>query len=369
MKVTFIIAGINKSLGMEWMTEGLQNKGLQMEFVLLNDKTTPFEDFLKANAIPVRRVHFNSLKQLPLITLKLFFRFVLNKPDIVHTHLPAANLSGLLAAKLAGIRKRIITRHHSTYHHKYFPKAVKQDHVINWLATHIVAPSKNVRDILINKEKVQPEKVHLIHHGFMLEYFSNQDQNVDALRQKYLPTEYQAFPVIGVVARYLELKGIQYIIQSFQAIRKTYPDAFLLLANAQGPYEPEIKKYLAQLPVSSYVEIPFEENIASLYQLMDVYVHVPIDAEIEAFGQTYIEALAAGIPSVFTLSGVAHEFIKHEHNALVVPYQDSLSIEFAIKRIVDYPDWSQKLVANGREDVQKFSLEQMISKLSGLYLR
>lgn len=355
---------------MEWMTKGLQSEDFQMECILLNDKSTSFENFLKTNDIPVRRMHFNnSLKQLPLITLKLFIRFILNKPDVIHTHLPAANLSGLLAAKLAGIRKRMVTRHHGTYHHKYFPKAIRQDHLINWLATHIVAPSENVQDILTNREKVQPEKIYLIHHGFRLTYFSNQNQFVAPLQQKYLPENKQVFPVIGVVARYLELKGIQYTIQAFQALRNTYPDAFLLLANAQGPYEPEIKKHLAQLPENSYVEIPFEENIASLYHLMDVYVHVPVDPEIEAFGQTYVEALAAGVPSVFTLSGVAHEFIVHEHNALVVPYQHSESIGYSVKRIISNPELAGKLAANGRQAVQKFNLEQMISKLSDLYLK
>ena len=36
------------------------------------------------------------------------------KPHTVHTHLFDANLSGLMAAKLLGIKKRIYTRHHST---------------------------------------------------------------------------------------------------------------------------------------------------------------------------------------------------------------------------------------------------------------
>ncbi len=44
-------------------------------------------------------------------------------------------------------------------------------------------------------------------------------------------------------------------------------------------------------------------------------MHVTIGKHYEAFGQIYVEALAAGIPSVFTLTGIAPEIIEHEHNA------------------------------------------------------
>jgi hypothetical protein len=61
---------------------------------------------------------------------------------------------------------------------------------------------------------------------------------------------------------------------------------------------------------------------------------VPIDDTIEAFGQTYIEALISGVPSVFTLSGVASEFIENGKNALVVDYKNSEQISVAIDQIL-----------------------------------
>ena len=74
-----------------------------------------------------------------------------------------------------------------------------------------------------------------------------------------------------------------------------------------------IQEAVKELPQNSYCVIPFEKDLFSLYQLFDVYVHTPINPTLEAFGQTYVEALAAGIPSVFTMSGVAPQFVLHEH--------------------------------------------------------
>jgi glycosyltransferase involved in cell wall biosynthesis len=114
--------------------------------------------------------------------------------------------------------------------------------------------------------------------------------------------------------------------------------------------------------------IEFEKDLYSLYQLFDVYVHVPVDECAEAFGQTYVEALAAGIPSVFTLSGVAREFVKNEKNALVVPFKDTNAIYESIVRLLDNNHLAEQLSVQGKEDVnQLFVIDKMMNSLFLLY--
>ncbi|MBL0097760.1 MAG: glycosyltransferase [Bacteroidetes bacterium] len=81
---------------------------------------------------------------------------------------------------------------------------------------------------------------------------------------------------------------MQYIIPAFERILKSQPK---------------------KLPSDSYIKIEFERDLFSLYSIFDYFIHAPIDPSVEAFGQVYIEALAAGIPSIFTLSGIAPDFI------------------------------------------------------------
>jgi glycosyltransferase involved in cell wall biosynthesis len=175
------------------------------------------------------------------------------------------------------------------------------------------------------------------------------------------------FPVVGVISRFLELKGIQHIIPAFRKLLAEYPGACLVLANAKGPYEPEVRKLLAGLPGGSYVTIPFEKDIAALYRLFDVFVHVPVDGHSEAFGQIYIEALASGIPSVFTLSGIAHDMIRHGENALVVPYCDPDSIFGAVKRILTDPELAGRLKAQGPVTAGMFDFNKMASDTEAWY--
>jgi glycosyltransferase involved in cell wall biosynthesis len=190
---------------------------------------------------------------------------------------------------------------------------------------------------------------------------------IESLTKKYNPNGRR--PVIGVIARYVHWKGLQYIIPAFESVLQQYPNAYLLLANAKsGSYKMEVDRLLSTLPADSYFEIEFENNLFALYRLFDVYVHTPIDPELEAFGQTYVEALAAGVPSVFTLSGIAKEFIQHGMNALVVDFKNAEQIHQSMIRILEDDKLRNALTTQGRTDVEKkFSIAQQITSLESLY--
>src|SRR5262249_20164222 len=139
-------------------------------FILLNPGDSAIEQNLSRD-FAVYRILFCGKKDLPKAISKIYRILKNENISVIHTHLFEATLSGMIAARLAGVENRIYTRHHGSYHHEYFPSAIKYDRFINFLSTDIVAISQNVKDILINYEGVSPEKIHLIHHGFDLQAF------------------------------------------------------------------------------------------------------------------------------------------------------------------------------------------------------
>ena len=76
----------------------------------------------------------------------------------------------------------------------------------------------------------------MIEHGFRLNLFEEVDEERKiSMREKYgLPDRKK---VVGVISRYIELKGVDYIIQAFRKVQMRLPDTHLILANAGGPYE------------------------------------------------------------------------------------------------------------------------------------
>ncbi|MEQ8909955.1 MAG: glycosyltransferase family 4 protein [Vicingaceae bacterium] len=367
MKVVYIISKVEKAVAFEWIADAFKEKGENIHFILLhNNFNTPIVNYLEEKGIPLSKIAFHKKLDLFRIWFQVYGLLLKLRPQLVHTHLFEGSLIGLSAAKMARIKKRVYTRHHSTYHHQYFPKAVKYDKWINALATDIVAISNNVKRVLINKEKVAPEKVSLIEHGFKLEQFQCVSQDrADRLRKKYNIKEGKT--IVGVISRYFELKGVEYIVKAFKELVKQHPNVHLLLANAGGEHEAVVRAELNAIPKENYSEIKFENDLFALHKLIDIYVHVPINNEIEAFGQTYVEALASGTPSVFTLSGIANDFIKDGQNALVVEAKNSDQILAAIERYIQNPSLREKIVENGKKDVDRFALKHMINKLFNLY--
>lgn len=370
-KLVYIISNIDKALAFEWIADSEKLKEeFDMQFILMNPYKSVLFKYLLEKGYKVHWIPYAGKKDILIVVWKIFRYLKREEVDIVHTHLFDACIAGLLAAKMVGVPKRIYTRHHSTLHHVYFPRAVYYDKFINSLATDIIAISKVVKQVLIQKEFVSKQKVHLIHHGFDLDLFN--DVSLDQINQvatrHRIPLD--SHPRIGVIARYTYWKGIHYIIDAFKKLQKVYPESHLILANAKGDYSTEIKACLAELSEESYTEILFEEDIPALYKLFDVYVHVPIDEHSEAFGQTYVEALAAGVPAVFTLSGVASEFVKHKHNAYVVNFQDATAIAEAVRELLSNKELSAQLIKQGHYDVHKeFTFEKMASALEKLYNR
>lgn len=367
-RILYVISDIEKAMAFEWVNDKLDRNKFDLYFVLIGiRRSTPIEIHLKQQNSKVECILYGNMPTLLIVWWRLLLIINRIKPEVVHTHLFKANLLGLSAAWLLRIKKRIYTRHHSTLHHKYFPKAVYLDKIVNYLSTDIIALSTPLKHVLIDLEKVVPYKIHFIPHGFELSYFESQtEEQTQRMRVKYkIPTN--AFPVVGVISRFTFWKGIQYIIPAFKKLRYVYPDAHIILANANGDYEKEINVLLNELPPDCYTKIGFEENIASLYNIFDIFVHTPIDESAESFGQTYVEALASGVPSVVTLSGIACDFITDKSNALVAEYENIDSIFTLMKLILDNKELRTKLIAEGKNSIRQFNLERMILDLENLY--
>jgi len=367
LRITYIVSDINKALAFEWISVGLKDKGFDIRFVLLNPGDSHLEQFLVEKKIPVKRIRVRGKKDYPVAFLKLFFYLLFSRPNAIHCHLRDAELLGMWAAFFAGIKNRIYTRHSSTYNHLYHPNGVKIDAITNKMASKIVAISGNVQRVLHEIEHVPLSKIELIHHGFDFSLWQNVSQNqVVALFSKHqIPKNKK---IIGVIARYTWWKGYEYIIPAFGALSTLHPELHFVFANAKGNDQEGIKALLHKhIPQDSYTEIVFEEDLAALYRVFDFYVHTPYDESVEAFGQTYVEALVAGIPSVFTLSGIAPDFIIHEKNALVVPFKNSVAITESLERLLSDPELTQRLIENGKHSVKKFELDTFITNLEKLY--
>ncbi len=363
------MSDIKKAKEHEWFCERIDRSKFEVVFYQINDEGSELDDYIRKDGFTTYHGTVMSKIQLIPVIIELLRVIRKHRITVIHSHLFTASFVGMIAGRIAGVKKRIHTRHHSNFHHTYHKSTVKYDRLINFLSTDIIAISQNVKQILIQLEKVPEHKVNLIYHGFNIAQFGKEAVKQDRIAQvaSRHGIDMQR-TVIGVISRYTHWKGVQYIIPAFRKLLESYPDLLLVLANAKGDYKPEIQKMLGTLPSGSFIEIPFENDSAALYQTFDIFVHVPIDPESEAFGQVYIESLAASIPSVFTLSGIASEFIIDNENALVVPFRSTDHLVEAVNKMLSKSVDLSALEAKGLSDVeQRFSIDKKVELLQQLY--
>jgi glycosyltransferase involved in cell wall biosynthesis len=371
IRLAYIVSAPVPCAAYPWIAAGLDRERFDLSFLLLNIGPAPMEQMIRAQGVPVVYIPLDGRFGVARATRAVAAFCRRQSIDVAHVHMERASLPGLLGVRLAGVPVRIHTRHIAGPYPESYRKSrdMLKDRRNNWLSTHIVAPSETTRQTLLNVDAVPASKITVIPHGFdMTALGSAGPSDAARMRAKY-GFEVDA-PVIGVVSRYLAIKGIDDIIAAFRKLLGSYPRARLVLANARGRQEDAVRSRLrAEIP-GRYTEIVYETDMPALYRTFDVFVHVPVEPHYESFGQVYVEALACGVPSVFTIAGVAGDFVRDGENALVVPSRSPDKIHEAILRLLADPDLSTRLAANGRRDVEeRYDLSRMLRPLEELYLR
>jgi glycosyltransferase involved in cell wall biosynthesis len=371
IRLLYIVAQPVRWISFEWVARILNRELFDLSFLLLSRQgSSPLSPHLHAQGLSASHIPYAGRHDL-LRPIRGIERYCRDRAiDIVHAHFMDACLAGLVGARLAGVPVRLHTRHHAgpyPWSHR-MPWGSWYDRFNNHLSTAVIAPSEQARRALIDRDLMPPEKVALVHHGFDLDAFDVCTADALAMRRKYnLGTDR---PIVGVVARYERIKGVEHVVRAFRCLLDSFPSAHLVLANARGRHGRQIRRLLGTLPAGRYTEIPFEEQMPALYRTFDVFVHVPVRPYLEAFGQVYIEAMAAGVPCVCTIAGVAGEFVVNGENAIVVGPEDSDAIHDGITRILGDAALRHRLAARARRSVEeRFRIEDMVRSLQDIYIR
>jgi glycosyltransferase involved in cell wall biosynthesis len=363
----YVVSEVQDSKVLEWTADFLRSR-YPLSFVMLTPSlsSTPLIRALVQMDVRVNLIRYRGFRDWPSAVIRLYVLFRSARPAWVHIHLLSAQLTALPAAFMARVPSRFYTRHNSTFHQTYHKKGRIYDWMSNILATRIVSPSQATDYALLTGDRVPVHKVRRIPHGIRTSYFADVTRDrVDRVRSAWsVPV---LSPVVGVISRLVEWKGLQYIVPAFVKFHSMFPSACLVIANAGGPYLGKLKDLLAELPDESYRLIPFETDSAALYRCFDLLVHTPVDPHIEAFGQVYIEAMASGLPCIITPSGVAAEMAEHGKNAWVVEFQSSSSIAEGLCKVWSDPELRKVLSEGARMTSARFSVELMGEELCRLY--
>ncbi len=357
----------DRQIHYEFLCHALK-RNFDLHFFILKNNLN-FRKFLEFHQIPWTLLDYNPTGKLDMIqTIWRLCGLLRNKFDIVHSHYFDGNLIGLSAAKLAGIERRVYTRHHNTYYHEIGDnRTIRFNRFFNSISHKIIAPCLSVSRTLQNLENVQPNKIEVLYHPFDIRFMERTSEaSTGKIRMKYnIPTDKM---IIGAVSSFHHIKGTEYILDGFLKAVDSGLDIMLVMANAHGDNENSIFEKIGRHHPDRVITIKYENDILSLYQCFDIFVHTPVSSTSEAFGQVYVEAMSMKLPCIFTPAGIMEEIGRDNENCLLVSFKNSDEIADAIGKLYREQHTRKKISEQAREHVcGKFDLQTFQHNLKDLY--
>lgn len=306
--------------------------------------------------VPVSEVRMDGIRQFRAI-LKVKHILQYNKIDIVDTHGYRDHIISVFAARLAGTKVILRTKHNAVP----LKSGLFSRFVYNTLTTRVITISEHIRRVLI-ESGMRPDNVTTIYSSVDLEKFSPREKSPSILQEFGLTEQTQ---VLGMVARIHQSKGFNYLLDAIPSIVKPGVDRKFLII---GKGRDKLIDRLKELDIEQNVIAPgFREDVPEVLSVVDVFV---LPSLREGLGTAILEAMAMGKPIISTRVGGIPEAVQHEVNGLLVPPADTPALAEAIKDLLAE---KEKRLTMGRQSrkiaEQRFSHTDMISKIQSFYRR
>lgn len=223
-----------------------------------------------------------------------------------------------------------------------------------------VANSKSVAQSLMDCG-IAPNRISIVNEGVEIPALPSPEKRKDARRHWGVTDDEFLF---GCVSVFVPEKGQRHLIKALATVRKSHPEARLLLAG-DGQCRGELESLAKRLGQSEAVIFPgFVNDVAKIYDALDAFT---FPSEFEGLGTALQAAMAAGLPSISTSRGALAEVVDQGRTALVVE-PNGKEFAAAMLRLMTDADLRKKLSEAGRREVrQRFSAERMVDGTIQVY--
>lgn len=291
-----------------------------------------------------------------LAFVALWWFFVRERPDIVHTHSAKAGILGRLAARLAGVRIVLHTIHGVSWHEHQSAFVNNLFKLCEWLCGRLSNALVCVGEEMKKKSRRLHRNIRVIYNGFEVEKFVTHDRA--AMRRKYgLP---QDGVVLTMVSRLAPLKGHEQLLEAHRRL----PGNVVLCLVGDGELRPQLEakadprvRFLGRVP---------PEAVPEILAATDIVVHTSFR---EGLPRVCVEALLCGRPVVgFDVDGTREVVLDGITGRLVRPPTVEALVEALTDLIAD-PKKAAEMGEEGKRRVRaQFDRRKMVLDLERLYL-
>lgn len=293
----------------------------------------------------------------------LFKFFLLRKliakfqPDIVHGHMPPAELVARLALVGNSSLDLIISKHNDEPFAPFF----KNQFFANWCAKRarsIICISNAVQNYTTSwLSPRQIGKLRKVYYAVDGEKFANAKPAQDLRMPEHL--------VFGTVARLTPQKSLPTLLRAFAKFRQVNPASSLIIVGA-GELEEKLKRLAEDLNISSNtIWTGKRADVASVIKCMDIFV---LPSVYEGFGLVLLEAMAAGVPIIASNVSAIPEVLEQGNCGLLFAAENEEELFKCMNRMQSESlraEYKSKGLARVKKD---FSREKMAFATQEIYL-
>jgi glycosyltransferase involved in cell wall biosynthesis len=324
-----------------------------------------WQKYLNSLGVQVIHLELNRYGEIKP-ALKLWQLIQELQPDIVHAHLPPAELYTRIA--LLGCFTQKFTLVVSKHNDEPFYKGFGHNLLAYWIAKRtgrIIAISDAVRDYFC-KNRIEGlfAKIRVIHYGIDPTPYENVNaEAIQSLRQDWFSLD--DVYLIGTVARFVPQKALHVLLKGFALYVKRSTKSSKLILAGSGQLEDYLKRQATHLGIQERViwagfreDIPVVMNTLDLFALTSIY---------EGFGLVLLEAMASAKPVVASRVSAIPEVVEDKVTGVLVPpnQADLLAEAFLF---FENPERRLRFGKAGQQRVKSdFTLKQMIKKTSTVY--
>jgi len=323
----------------------------------------PYEDKLRNIGVTVKNFDLKTLLDLRIIP-RLVRYIKQNNIDIVETAVFPSDVYGRVSARLANVPVIISTMHRVEDHkqetiYRFLPFV---DMLTMALTTRIIAVSGAVKNYLIRRHKIRPEKISVIYNGIDVNKYKSHTNITEFKKQFNLEP---SIPIVAFIGRLVKVKGVSYFLEATASVLRSGKKAQFLVVG-DGPLKQSLVKQTQKLGIEQHVFfIGFRKDIPKILSLIDILV---VPSLWEGLPLTILETMSAGKPIIAARVGGIPEAIKNGETGILVPPKNPEALSGAINDLLAAPKKRKEMGEKAKQRaLQLFDVERMVKEYENLY--
>ena len=276
------------------------------------------------------------------------------KFDVIHSHLTRATYFGTIGGWLS--RVPTIATVHIANHDEVYKRMARG-------RNRLVAVSNFVRGMLHGRG-IPDRFIDTVYNGTDFAGYAP-TRREDVLAELNIPEHKR---LVGLVGRVCREKGHLNMLEAMPGILSAHPEAHLVLVGrVVEEFRNEFEDTLDAAKLRPHVTLTgIRQDVP---RLLDSFTLSTMPSHIETFGIAAIEAMARGRAVVASRVGGLPEVVRHQQTGLLVDLRPG-ELEEAVSYLLEHDLERSQMGSMGRQIVeQKFTLEQMVARLEGVFER